>query len=230
MTPIKILYVEDEINLGQIVKESLESRSFDVKMVTDGAKVISTFQTYAPHIVLLDIMLPNVDGLTLGREIREQDSSVPILFLTAKTQTKDVLEGFSSGGNDYIKKPYSVEELIVRIHNLIKLSGQNDGLQDGDAIIRLGKHYQFNPKEYQLISPSTTFNLSHRENELLKLLVQFNNQTVNRKELLVKIWGDDTYFNSRTLDVYIRKIRTYFNEDSNMQIITIKGVGYRVRL
>lgn len=230
MTPIKILYVEDEVNLGKIVKESLESRSFEVKMIADGALVMDAFHEFGPDIVLLDIMLPHIDGLTLGRSIREVDNHVPILFLTAKTQTKDVIEGFSSGGNDYIRKPYSVEELIVRIHNLLSLSGRQDIHTDGQSEIALGSLYRFNPREYQLHTPTTTYNLSHRENELLKLLLQYNDQTINRKEILVKIWGDDTYFNSRTLDVYIRKLRTYFSEDENMQIYTIKGVGYRVRL
>ncbi|WP_337043512.1 response regulator transcription factor [Emticicia sp. 17c] len=220
---IKILYVEDEPFLGKIVKESLESRNFDVKMVTDGNQVMKTFEQYRPDICVLDVMLPNKDGYTLGAEIRQLKPGLPIIFLTAKTQTDDVLKGFQAGGNDYIRKPFSMEELIVRINNLLLLSSSKGIVQNGS--IPLGK-YEFLPHKYELRLNETCRKLSHRETELLKILSENRNFTVNRKEILMKIWGDDSFFNSRNLDVYITKLRDYLKEDETLDLMTIKGVGY----
>lgn len=220
---IKILYVEDEPFLGKIVKESLESRNFDVKMVTDGNQVMKTFEQYRPDICVLDVMLPNKDGYTLGAEIRQLKPGLPIIFLTAKTQTDDVLKGFQAGGNDYIRKPFSMEELIVRINNLLLLSSSKGIAQNGS--IQLGK-YEFLPHKYELRLNETCRKLSHRETELLKILSENRNFTVNRKEILMKIWGDDSFFNSRNLDVYITKLRDYLKEDETLDLMTIKGVGY----
>jgi DNA-binding response OmpR family regulator len=226
---IKILYVEDEPFLGKIVKESLESRQFEVKMVADGALVMSEFETFQPDICVLDVMLPNVDGFTLGQEIRKKTAHTPILFLTAKNQTDDVLKGFESGGNDYIRKPFSMEELIVRVQNLVKLS------QGGPSVFSpisspfesksIGK-YTFIAQKYELRIGENARKLSHRESELLKILDENRHFTVLRKDILLKIWGDDSFYNSRNLDVYITKLRDYFKEDSTIQIMTIKGVGY----
>jgi DNA-binding response OmpR family regulator len=219
----KILYVEDEPFLGKIVKESLESRSFDVKMVTDGNLVLKTFEQFRPDICVLDVMLPNKDGYTLGNEIRQLKPGLPIIFLTAKTQTDDVLKGFQSGGNDYIRKPFSMEELIVRINNLLLLSNSKGITPAGS--ISLGK-YEFLPQKYELRINDTCRKLSHRETELLKIFTENRNFTVNRKEILMKIWGDDSFFNSRNLDVYITKLRDYLKEDETIELMTIKGVGY----
>jgi DNA-binding response OmpR family regulator len=231
---IKILYVEDEPFLGKIVKESLESRQFDVKMVADGALVMAEFEAFQPDICVLDIMLPNVDGFTLGHELRKKNPQLPILFLTAKTQTEDVLKGFESGGNDYIRKPFSMEELIVRIQNLVKITNLNSG-QTGPSVPAypagrfeskaIGK-YEFIPQRYELRCGENARKLSHRESELLKILDENRHFTVLRKDILLKIWGDDSFYNSRNLDVYITKLRDYFKEDSTIQIMTIKGVGY----
>jgi DNA-binding response OmpR family regulator len=219
----KILYVEDEPFLGKIVKESLESRSFEVKMVTDGNLVLKTFEQFRPDICVLDVMLPNKDGYTLGNEIRQLKPTLPIIFLTAKTQTDDVLKGFQSGGNDYIRKPFSMEELIVRINNLLLLSNSKGITPPGS--ISLGK-YEFLPQKYELRLNDTCRKLSHRETELLKIFTENRNFTVNRKEILMKIWGDDSFFNSRNLDVYITKLRDYLKEDETLNLMTIKGVGY----
>ena len=230
---IKILYVEDEPFLGKIVKESLESRQFEVKMVADGALVMAVFSEYQPDICVLDVMLPNVDGFTLGQEIRKITPQIPILFLTAKTQTEDVLKGFESGGNDYIRKPFSMEELIVRVQNLIKISnGTNantpsvslSGKQVFDSKM-IGK-YEFIPQKYELRFGDNARKLSHREAELLKILDENRQFVVSRKDILLKIWGDDSFFNSRNLDVYITKLRDYLKLDTGIQIMTIKGVGY----
>lgn len=219
----KILYVEDEPFLGKIVKESLETRNFEVRMVADGNLVLKAYEQFKPDICVLDVMLPNKDGYTLGNEIRQLKPSLPIIFLTAKTQTDDVLKGFQSGGNDYIRKPFSMEELIVRINNLLLLSN-NKGLTPTGSI-QLGK-YEFLPQKYELRFNDTCRKLSHRETELLKIFTESRNFTVNRKEILMKIWGDDSFFNSRNLDVYITKLRDYLKEDETLDLMTIKGVGY----
>ena len=222
MSKTKILYVEDEPFLGKIVKESLESRLFDVLMITDGAKVIEAFPTFQPDIAVLDIMLPNVDGYALAESLRRLSPTLPIIFLTAKTQTDDVLRGFQAGGNDYVRKPFSMEELIVRIQNLLALARNSPAHFDPFTI---GK-FQFTPQKYELRNGDTVRKLSHREMELLKILCESRNFTVERKEILLKIWGDDSFFNSRNLDVYITKLRDYLKADPSVQIMTVKGVGY----
>ena len=221
---MKILYVEDEPFLGKIVKESLESRDFEVLMVDDGNEVIHSFEQFQPDLCVLDVMLPNKDGYTLGKEIRQLNASMPILFLTAKTQTEDVLKGFQSGGNDYIRKPFSMEELIVRIQNLVQLAhGKTMPVANGATAIG---RYEFLPQKYELRHGEQVRKLSYRETELLKILVEHRNLTVSRKDMLMKVWGDDSFFNSRNLDVYITKLRDYLKEDPAIQLVTIKGVGY----
>jgi len=219
----KILYVEDEPFLGKIVKESLESRKYEVRMVADGQKVLQTYKQFQPDICVLDVMLPNVDGFTLGERIRQQSPDIPIIFLTAKTQTDDVLKGFQSGGNDYVRKPFSVEELIIRIENLLALV-QGKALVP-DNCVSIGK-YEFDTNKQELRLGEKVRKLSHRENELLKILVEHRNFTVERKKILQQIWGDDSFFNSRNLDVYIKKLRNYLEDDPEVEIITLKGVGY----
>ena len=224
----KVLYVEDELFLGKIVQESLESRGFEVVMIDDGAQVMAAFESFVPDICLLDVMLPNRNGYELGEDIRQHFPTLPIIFLTAKTQTEDVLKGFTSGGNDYIRKPFSMEELIARIHNLLNLSGQNPGeiVSEQNGVIHLGK-YEFDLRKYELRFQAQIRKLSHREAELLKILADHRNFTVERKEIMLQIWGDDSFFNSRNLDVYITRLRDYLREDERVQIITLKGVGYQ---
>jgi two-component system response regulator VicR len=226
MKKIKILYVEDEPFLGKIVYESLQSRGFEVRMIKDGKDVMDAYKAFQPQICVLDVMLPNVDGFTLGEEIKKLTPDQPIIYLTAKNQTEDLVKGFQSGGNDYIKKPFSMEELIIRIKNLLQLT-QNQSFDTAEK-----KHYQmgqyiFDPNKYELAIGEKARNLSHREAELLKIFAENPNQAVERKHILKKIWGDDSFFNSRNLDVYITKLRGYLKEDSKVQIITLKGVGYR---
>jgi len=193
-------------------------------MITDGLEVMDSFMDWQPDICILDVMLPNVDGFTLGKKIRAIHPNIPIIFLTAKTQTTDLLEGFKSGGNDYIKKPFSMEELIARIQNLLNLIDHGAVKKETEQIA-IGA-YTFYPKKYQLIFKEQIQKLSHRETELLKIFSANQNQAVQRKDILLKIWGDDSYFNSRNLDVYIKKLRNYLKEDSQLKIITLKGIGY----
>ncbi|MCP3931427.1 MAG: response regulator transcription factor [Bacteroidetes bacterium] len=225
MKKIKVLYVEDEPFLGKIVKESLESRDFLVHMVSDGGMVVHIFEQYEPDICLLDVMLPNKDGFTIGKEIRQKKPEMPIIFLTAKTQTQDLLKGFESGGNDYIRKPFSMEELIVRINNLLNLMNSIQKDTTKNDRIPIGR-YTFFPLKYELHFEKDIRKLSNREVQLLNILLKHQNFTVERKMILKKVWGDDSFFNSRNLDVYITKLRDYFKHDPNVKIITLKGVGY----
>ncbi|MEL6672352.1 MAG: response regulator transcription factor [Bacteroidota bacterium] len=225
MAETKVLYVEDEPFLGKIVKESLESRDFEVHMIADGGQVMQHFDSQTPDICILDVMLPNVDGFTLGQQIREMHPDMPIIFLTAKVQTDDLVKGFSSGGNDYIKKPFSMEELIVRIDNLLHLTSKDSNPKPRKDRVELGK-FVFFPQKYELHLGEEVRKLSHRETQLLSLLVQAPKQPVDRREILKAVWGDDSFFNSRNLDVYITKLRDYLKPDPNVKIVTLKGVGY----
>lgn len=223
MSKIKVLYVEDEPFLGRIVKESLESRDFEVVMITDGQQATTVFEREQPDICVLDIMLPSKDGYAIAKEIKQLKANVPIIFVTAKNQTEDVLKGFEVGGNDYLRKPFSMEELIVRITNLLTLSQKGNKTLPDNVV--LGK-YEFSPLRYELKVGDAVRKLSHREASLLQMLTENRNATVQRKDILLKLWGDDSFFNSRNLDVYITKLRDYLKEDSSIEIITIKGIGY----
>lgn len=222
---IKVLYVEDELFLGKIVKETLETRGFDVVMETDGADVVRTFEDEQPDICILDVMLPNKSGFEIAEDIRKLNNDIPVIFLTAKTQTDDVVYGFKIGGNDYIRKPFSMEELIVRIENALRVKKEEPVLLSGD-MITVGK-YQFHLNRQVLTIGKEERKLSYRESELLKYLYGHRDKVIDRRDLLNHIWGNDSFFNSRNLDVYITKIRGYLKEDSSLEIITIKGVGYR---
>ena len=222
---IKILYVEDELFLGKIVKETLESRGFEVVMETDGADVLRSFEDEQPDICILDVMLPHRSGFEIAEDIRKINDDIPILFLTAKTLTEDLVHGFKIGGNDYIKKPFSMEELIVRVENALRVKKAEPISVLGETI-QIGK-YIFHLNKQILRLGSIDKKLSYRETELLKYLYLNSNSIIDRRELLNHIWGNDSFFNSRNLDVYITKIRSFLKEDANLEIITIKGVGYR---
>jgi DNA-binding response OmpR family regulator len=224
MNKTKILYVEDELFLGKIVRESLESRGFEVLMEEDGGKAVDAFKRSKPDICVLDIMLPNKDGFTIADEIREINEDVPIIFLTAKTQTEDVVKGFSLGGNDYIRKPFSMEELIVRIQHALRLK-INDQKITGPEV-RIGK-FNFQLNRQILSNGKDEKKLSYRESELLKLLYENRDKIIDRRDILNLLWGNDSFFNSRNLDVYVTKLRNYLKGDASLEIITIKGIGYR---
>jgi DNA-binding response OmpR family regulator len=193
-------------------------------MEADGNKVLSHFTAKRPQVCVLDIMLPNKDGFEIAEEIRNIDKNVPIIFLTARVQTEDLVKGFRSGGNDYIRKPFSMEELIVRVENVLK----RDPSQAPEAAtdVQIGK-FRFHPNRQLLISDEEEKKLSFRECELLKILYSNRDAITERRLILNLLWGNDNFFNSRNLDVYITKLRTYLKHDSNLQIITVKGVGYR---
>lgn len=221
MKTVRVLYVEDEPSLARIVKESLESRNFEVLMADDGPKALEVMDHSTPDICVLDVMLPTMDGFTLAIKLRKIHSGIPILFLTARTQLEDLVKGFESGGNDYLRKPFSMEELIVRINNLLQLTKRTESRDQ----IKMGI-YTLWPNKFELHSESAVRKLSHREVQLLQLLYDNRNSVTQRKEILMKLWGDDSFFNSRNLDVYITKMRDCLKQDPNIQIMTVKGVGY----
>lgn len=223
---IKVLYVEDELFLGKIVKESLETRGFEVVMEDDGANVLSLFTKERPDICVLDVMLPNKSGFEIATEIRKINDDVPVIFLTAKTQTEDVVQGFKTGGNDYIRKPFSMEELIIRIENALRVR-KDPSTQLTQDVVMLGTRYQYNVNRQVLSKGTEEKKLSYRESELLKYLWMNKEKVIDRRDILNLLWGNDSFFNSRNLDVYITRLRNYLKDDPALEIITIKGIGYR---
>ncbi|MDO9039607.1 MAG: response regulator transcription factor [Lutibacter sp.] len=221
--PVKILLAEDEPSLGQIIKESLETRNFEVLLCADGEIAYATYKRENPLLLVLDVMMPKKDGFTLAKEIRKENPDIPIIFLTAKSQTEDVVEGFNLGGNDYLRKPFSMEELIVRINALLK----RGDYENGNEVIKIGD-YQFNVKNQTLVFNGNTETLTHRESELLSHLIQHKNQVLDRSFILKKLWGDDDFFNARSMDVFITKLRKKLKDDTSIQIINVRGYGYKL--
>lgn len=223
VNPVKILLAEDEPSLGQIIKESLETRNFEVLLCADGEIAYTTYKRENPVLLVLDVMMPKKDGFTLAKEIRKENPNIPIIFLTAKSQTEDVVHGFNLGGNDYLKKPFSMEELIVRINSLLK-RGDNE---NDSEVIKIGD-YIFNVKNQTLVISDKIETLTHRESELLHHLIQRKNQVLERSFILKKLWGDDDFFNARSMDVFITKLRKKLKDDSSIQIINVRGYGYKL--
>lgn len=222
----RILYVEDEQHLARIVRETLELKGYEVLYSKDGTRILEQISSFQPEVCVLDVMLPHIDGFSLGSMIRGVHPKLPIIFLTAKSQTNDVLQGFSSGGTDYLKKPFSMEELMVRIENQLRLTApalvQQSTPEDS---YRLG-NFVFYPSRFELETDDGPIKLSNREAEILNFLCLHQNQTIERRKLLQIVWGDDSFFNSRNLDVYIRKLREYLAGAKGIEIITLKGKGY----
>ena len=224
MTEIpNILFAEDEPSLGLIVKETLESNHFNVTLCKNGLEALELFEKKTWDLLILDVMMPKMDGFTLASEIRKKNTLIPIIFLTAKSQTRDVVEGFQLGGNDYLKKPFSIEELIVRIQHLLK----QKNIAETSEII-LGK-YIFNYKKQLLqFQEENPESLTHREANLLFQLFQHKNNVLERSLILKKLWGDDDFFNARSMDVFITKLRKKLKKDPNIQIINVRGFGYQL--
>jgi len=227
MSNTRVLYIEDEPMLGMIVEESLSSRGFEVKRQLNGQNWKADITEFQPQICIFDVMLPYIDGFELGKLVRQEFPHLPIIFLTAKVQTEDVVKGFHSGGNDYLKKPFSMEELIVRVENLLPKG--NAVVSPTVSEIQLGK-FTFYCHRYELCSEGTCKSLSHKEAELLQLFAQHKNLVLERKTILLAIWEDDSYFNSRNLDVYITKLRKHLKSDPTLEIKTLKGRGYFFRV
>tara|TARA_B110000503_G_scaffold123090_1_gene188380 strand:+ start:116 stop:793 length:678 start_codon:yes stop_codon:yes gene_type:complete len=223
MSKIKVLLAEDEASLGMIVKESLETRNFTVFHAENGEEAFDIYRKENPDVLVLDVMMPKKDGFTLAKEIRLENKNIPIIFLTAKSQTSDVLEGFNHGGNDYLKKPFSMEELIARIKSLLNRIETKTNVDT----IKIG-NYSFNLTKQTLENSSQTEQLTHREAQLLFHLFQQKNEVLDRTFILNKLWGNDDFFNARSMDVFISKLRKKLKKDTNIQIINIRGFGYKL--
>lgn len=223
MPKVHVLLAEDELALGQIIKESLESREFKVTHCVNGEDAFSSYNEVKPDILILDVMMPIKDGFTLAKQIRKVDDRTPIIFLTAKSQIQNVVDGFEHGGNDYLKKPFSMEELIVRLKSLLN----RIQLQQGEEQIAIGK-YTFNKINQTLALDGEIQVMTHRESQLLYHLSEKRNDILDRMAILEKLWGDDNFFNARSMDVFITKLRKKLKQDPNIQIINIRGLGYKL--
>ena len=222
----KILLCEDDSNLGLVLKNFLELNEYDVTLERDGRLGLGAFQREKFDLCLLDVMMPNVDGFTLAEEIRDIDPDVPLFFLSAKTLKEDILQGYRLGADDYITKPFDSDVLMHKIKAIIKRNEEDHKVTD-NLEFELGA-YHFNPKLRELKVKDATQVLSPKENELLKMLAEHKNDLLTREKALKKIWGSDTYFNGRSMDVYIAKLRKYLKEDNTIEIVNIHGNGFRL--
>ena len=228
MDPIKpqILLCEDDTNLGMVLKNYLELNDYNVTLERDGKLGLAAFQREKFDLCLLDVMMPNMDGFTLAEEIRDVNPDVPLFFLSAKTMKDDIIQGYKLGADDYITKPFDSEVLLHKIKAILK---RNEELhrEEVNAEFDLGR-YHFNPRLRELTIDGKTQTLSPKENELLKMLSEYKNDLLSREIALKKIWGSDTYFNGRSMDVYIAKLRKYLKEDAKLEIVNIHGNGFRL--
>ncbi|MFM7565263.1 MAG: response regulator transcription factor [Flavobacteriales bacterium] len=225
--PIKrIILAEDDENLGLLLKTYLSSKGFEVLLATNGNQALSLYEDNKADIgaLLLDVMMPEKDGYSVAKEVRLNDQFVPIIFITAKGLNEDKLKGFDLGADDYVTKPFSMDELLARLNAVIRRSG-NDGVNSGQ--VSLGK-FEYEPNERKLIFDGVIRKLTTKENALLRLLVENRNQVMDRQETLRAIWGDDNYFNGRSMDVYIAKLRKVLSQDKNIEILNIHGVGFKL--
>lgn len=225
---IKILLVEDDTSLGFVISDQLKSDGYQVTLCTDGAEGFKRFNEEKFHLCIFDVMMPKKDGFSLAQDIRKIDTEVPILFLTAKSMTEDKVAGFKAGGDDYLTKPFSVEELQVRISALLKRVNIIPETAE-ETIIHLG-NYIFDTLNYKLKHPKFEKTLTKKEAQILKILCKFKNQVVPRDVVLNAVWGQDDYFVGRSLDVFITKLRKYFNEDDSIQISNIHGIGFKLEI
>jgi DNA-binding response OmpR family regulator len=224
MKQAKVLLLEDELQLAKIVTETLRSRGFTVTHVVNGVLGMEAIRKNQFDVCIVDVMMPFMDGFTFVEGVRKTDKQVPILFLTAKSQTEDVIKGYEAGGNDYLKKPFSLEELILRLNELLR---RKASIQSAVSEI-IGQYTFYITKQELWFNGSLSGKLSHRENELLTLLIQNKNQVLDRKAVLLKLWGDDNFFNTRTMDVFITKLRKHLQQDPSVEIINMRGVGYKL--
>jgi DNA-binding response OmpR family regulator len=221
-----ILLAEDEENIGSLLDAYLNARGYQADLYPDGEKAFRGFCNKKYDLCILDIMMPKKDGFTLAHEIRQIDASIPIIFLTAKAMQEDVLEGFSSGADDYMTKPFSIEELQMRIEAVMRRT-RNVQIDPEQDIFELNNYTFYYTKQILLIDHEE-IKLTSKEADLLRLLCLNRNQVLDRNSALFSIWSDDSYFNARSMDVYITKLRKYFCEDPAIQIINIRGKGFKL--
>ena len=223
----QILLVEDDPNLGTLLQEYLEAKGFETKLATDGKKGFDAFCKQDFDLLLLDVMMPVKDGLTLAKEIRVTDKNVPIIFLTAKSMKEDTIEGFNAGADDYITKPFSMEELLVRVNAVLRRSNKQRSHSTEETSFSIGK-YSFNSETQQLVINGSEQKLTTKESQLMRLLCVHKNEVLDRNFALKTIWHDDNYFNGRSMDVYIAKLRKYLKDDPRVEILNVHGTGFKL--
>jgi DNA-binding response OmpR family regulator len=222
----KLLLAEDDENLGLLLKEYLIAKGYDAQLYPDGEAAYKGFMKEHYDICILDIMMPKKDGFTLAKDIRIVDPDIPVIFLTAKNLKEDVLEGFKLGADDYITKPFSMEELILRIEAILRRTAQ-ENQSNAQQIFTIGR-YTFDTRKQTLSEGENTVKLTTKESDLLKLLCQNVNKVLERNYALKSIWIDDNYFNARSMDVYITKLRKHLKDEPTVEIINVHGKGYKL--
>lgn len=236
MEKINVLLVEDEVTLAMIIKDTLEEQNFIIHTAANGEEGLRLFFDLRPDVLVTDVMMPRMDGFEMVRRIRQTDKCTPVLFLTARSAINDVVEGFELGANDYLKKPFGMQELIIRIKALVgKAFSFTNSSSKETTTFEIGD-YRFNSVSQRLTyvgvvaSPhaDAEVELSHRESEILKRLCENRNQVVNTQNVLLDLWGDDSFFNSRSLHVFITKLRHKLSQDERIRIVNVRGVGYKL--
>jgi DNA-binding response OmpR family regulator len=223
----KILLVEDDPNLGQVLSEYLEVKGYESTLCRDGEAGLKAFKKENYDLCIFDVMMPKMDGFMLAEEVRLMNENVPIIFVTAKSMKEDTLNGFAVGADDYITKPFSMEELLVRIKAILKRTNKSQEDLEKQETFQIGL-FLFDYKSQKLILNGKEQKLTSKESELLKMLCMSKNQVLDRSKALKKIWLDDNYFNSRSMDVYVTKLRKYLKDDENIQVVNVHGHGFKL--
>ena len=224
----KVLYAEDEPTLAQIISDGLTSSGYEVQLATDGQQALEAFGSNPPDICVLDIMMPVKDGYTLAQDIRKRNKGIPIIFLSAKSMPDDVIYGFKSGGNDYLRKPFNMGELLVRMESLLNRFGTPDQPEDQLPERQVFGNCILNAVSQVLTTSQATHTLSYKETALLKLLLQHRNNLLPRQVALLKIWGDDSFYNARSMDVFMSHLRKMLKDEPSVQLMSIRGAGYKL--
>ena len=226
MDNLKILIVEDDPNLGQILSEYLGIKGFNTTLCKDGEEGLDAYNMGIFDLCILDIMMPKKDGFTLAQDIKSKDKNIPIIFLTAKSMKEDTIRGLKIGADDYMTKPFSMEELLLRIQAVMRRVNTDNSEHEEATELKVGK-YTFDINRQQLEENGNTTKLTTKEAALLKMLVLNKNKTLQRSIALKNVWGDDSYFNARSMDVYITKLRKLLKGDDSLQILTVHGEGFK---
>lgn len=226
---IDVLLVEDEETLALIIKDTLEGQGFAIRLAENGEEGIEKFFDQKPDVLVADVMMPRMDGFEMVRRIRRQDKQTPVLFLTARSATSDVVEGFELGGNDYLKKPFGMQELIVRIKALLGRASNYSAPEKQTSVteFEIGR-YRFNAITQRLSYLGNETELSYRESEILRRLCENRNEVTLMQDILIELWGNDTFFNQRSLHVFITKLRHKLSRDERIRIVNVRGIGYKL--
>lgn len=224
----KILLIEDEPSLAFLIQENLTKQTYQVVHCENGEEGLKTFYTQEPDLVILDVMMPKLNGFEVAKTIRNTNRQTPILFLTAKIKSSDVVKGFEVGGNDYLRKPFAMEELLIRMQALMNRDRLADGPTTSDETVYQLGNSTFDSLKLTITSQSMHYKITAREAELLKLFCQNPNKLLSKSSILLNVWGDDSFFNSRSMDVFISKLRKYLQHEPSVNLVNLRGVGYKL--